>query len=104
MAAITLRESHSASENSWSACLHDGTEFLRSRSYRIQLVDRVGGGDAFTAGLIYSVLTGKSRQETLEFGVAASCLKQTIAGDFNLVTVAEVETLAAGVEGGRIER
>lgn len=104
MAAITLRESHSASENSWSACLHDGTEFLRSRSYRIQLVDRVGGGDAFTAGLIYSVLTGKSHQEALEFGVAASCLKQTIAGDFNLVTVAEVDTLAAGVEGGRIKR
>jgi 2-dehydro-3-deoxygluconokinase len=104
MAAITLRESHSASENSWSACLHDGTQFLRSRSYRIQLVDRVGAGDAFAAGLIYGSLTGKTLEETLEFGVAAACLKQTIAGDFNLVTVAEVEKLAAGEEAGRIKR
>jgi 2-dehydro-3-deoxygluconokinase len=103
-AAITLRESHSASENSWSACLHDGTRFYRSRSYRIQLVDRVGGGDAFTAGLIYGALTGKSAQQALEFGVAASCLKQTISGDFNLVTVAEVEELAAGAGAGRIKR
>jgi 2-dehydro-3-deoxygluconokinase len=104
MAAITLRESHSASENTWSACLHDGNEFLSSRSYRIQLVDRVGGGDAFAAGLIYGTLTGKSPQEALEFGVAAACLKQTIAGDFNLVTLAEVEKLAAGEAAGRIKR
>jgi len=104
MAAITLRESHSASENTWSACLFDGKEFLRSRAYRIQLVDRVGGGDAFTAGLIYGLLTGKSSQEALEFGVAASCLKQTIFGDFNLVSVAEVESLASGQAGGRIKR
>ena len=104
VAAITLRESHSASENSWSACLHDGREFLRSRSHRIQLVDRVGGGDAFSAGLIYGLLTGLSHQEALEFGVAASCLKQTIAGDFNLASVAEVERLAAGEAAGRIKR
>ena len=104
MAAITLRESHSASDNTWSACLHDGNRFLRSRSYRIQLVDRVGGGDAFTAGLIYGSLTAKSPQESLEFGVAASCLKQTITGDFNLVTVAEVEKLVAGEAAGRIKR
>jgi 2-dehydro-3-deoxygluconokinase len=104
MAAITLRESHSASENTWSACLHDGKKFLRSRSYRIQLVDRVGGGDAFTAGLIYGMLTGKGLQEALEFGVAASCLKQTIVGDFNLATVAEVEKLVAGAAAGRIKR
>ncbi len=104
MAAITLRESHSASENTWSACLFDGKEFLRSRAYRIQLVDRVGGGDAFSAGLIYGILTGKSAGEALEFGVAASCLKQTISGDFNLVSPTEVETLAAGVAGGRIKR
>jgi len=77
---------------------------IRSRSYRIQLVDRVGGGDAFTAGLIYGILTEKTQLEALEFGVAASCLKQTIAGDFNLVSVAEVEALAAGVSGGRIKR
>jgi 2-dehydro-3-deoxygluconokinase len=104
MAAITLRESHSASENTWSACLFDGKEFLRSRAHRIQLVDRVGGGDAFTAGLIYGLLTGKGSQEALEFGVAASCLKQTIFGDFNLVSVAEVESLASGQAGGRIKR
>lgn len=103
-AAITLRESHSASENTWSACLHDGSDFLRSRSYRIQLVDRVGGGDAFTAGLIYGTLRGSSRREALEFGVAASCLKQTIAGDFNLVSVTEVETLSGGIASGRIQR
>jgi 2-dehydro-3-deoxygluconokinase len=104
MAAITLRESHSASENTWSACLYDGSEFLRGPSYRIQLVDRVGAGDAFTAGLIYATLNGKNSQEALEFAVAASCLKQTIAGDFNLVTVAEVEALAAGAAAGRIKR
>lgn len=104
MAAITLRESHSASENSWSACLYDGEEFLRSRAYRIRLVDRVGGGDAFSAGLIFGILTGKGRREALEFGVAASCLKQTISGDFNLVTVEEVEALVGGGEGGRIKR
>jgi 2-dehydro-3-deoxygluconokinase len=104
MAAITLRESHSASENTWSACLFDGKKFLRSRAHRIQLVDRIGGGDAFTAGLIYGLLTGKSSQEALEFGVAASCLKQTILGDFNLVSVAEVESLATGKAGGRIKR
>ncbi len=104
MAAITLRESHSASENTWSACLYDGKEFLRSKSYRIQLVDRVGAGDAFAAGLIYGTLSGKCLQEMLEFGVAASCLKQTIAGDFNLVTVAEVEKLVGGAAAGRIKR
>jgi 2-dehydro-3-deoxygluconokinase len=104
MAAITLRESHSASENTWSACLHDGRRFFRGPSHRIRLVDRVGAGDAFTAGLIYASLTGKSRQESLDFAVAASCLKQTIAGDFNLATVAEVEALAAGLAGGRIKR
>ncbi|MGD2122544.1 MAG: KHG/KDPG aldolase/sugar kinase fusion protein [Gemmatimonadota bacterium] len=104
MAAITLRESHSASENSWSACLFDGTSFLRSASHRIKLVDRVGGGDAFTAGLIYGLLSGKEAQAALEFGVAASCLKQTITGDFNLVTVSEVEALAGGSASGRIRR
>jgi len=104
LAAITLRESHSASDNTWSACLWDGQEFLRSRSYRIQIVDRVGGGDAFTSGLIFGMLTGKSHAEALEFGVAASCLKQTIMGDFNVTSVAEVEALAAGSVAGRIKR
>jgi 2-dehydro-3-deoxygluconokinase len=104
MAAITLRESHSASENTWSACLHDGERFLRGPSYRIQLVDRVGAGDAFTAGLIYAGLTGRGSRDALEFAVAASCLKQTMGGDFNLVSVAEVEALAVGGGAGRIKR
>jgi len=104
MAAITLRESHSASENTWSACLHDGHQFLRGPSHRIRLVDRVGAGDAFTAGLIYATLTGRSAQQALEFAIAASCLKQTISGDFNLVSVTEVEALAAGAAAGRIKR
>lgn len=104
VAAITLRESHSASENTWSACLLDGRQFLRGPSYRIHLVDRVGAGDAFTAGLIYGALTGKSSQAALDFAIAASCLKQTISGDFNLVTVAEVEALATGAGAGRIQR
>jgi 2-dehydro-3-deoxygluconokinase len=104
LAVLTLRESHSASENTWSACLHDGEGFLRSRSYRIHLVDRVGGGDAFTAGLIYGIQMGRPVREALEFGVAASCLKQTISGDFNFTSVAEVEALVSGAEGGRIRR
>jgi 2-dehydro-3-deoxygluconokinase len=104
LAAITLRESHSASENTWSACIWDGEEFLHSQSYRIQLVDRVGGGDAFSAGLIYGLLTGKSTREALEFGVAASCLKQTVMGDFNIASAAEVEALAGGNVAGRIKR
>ena len=104
MAAITLRESHSASDNTWSACLWDGAEFLRSRSYPIHIVDRVGGGDAFSAGLVYGLLTGKDNQSALEFGVAASCLKQTIVGDFNMVSVSEVEALAGGNVAGRIRR
>lgn len=104
MAAITLRESHSASENTWSACLHDGREFLLGPSYRIHLVDRVGAGDAFTAGLIYAAQIGRTGREALEFAVAASCLKQTISGDFNLASVGEVEALAAGAGSGRIKR
>ena len=87
-----------------SACVWDGEEFLHSKKYRIQLVDRVGGGDAFSAGLVYGLLTGQSTQEALEFGVAASCLKQTIMGDFNIVSVAEVEALAGGNVAGRIKR
>ena len=102
--AITLRESLSASDNRWSACLHDGREFHVSRTYPIHVVDRVGSGDAFAAGLIYALRTGRSHADALEFAVAASCLKHTIPGDFNLVSVAEVEALAAGVTTGRIRR
>lgn len=102
--AITLRESLSASDNRWSACLHDGREFYVSRSYPIHVVDRVGSGDAFAAGLIYALRAGRSYREVLEFAVAASCLKHTIPGDFNLVSVAEVEALAGGAATGRIRR
>jgi 2-dehydro-3-deoxygluconokinase len=104
LAAITLRESHSASENTWSACVWDGSQFSSSTSYRIRLVDRVGGGDAFSAGLIYSLLSGRSASEALEFGVAASCIKQTVMGDFNIASLSEVEALAGGDVAGRISR
>ncbi len=102
--AITLRESISASENRWSACLHDGGKFHLSPAYHVWIVDRVGAGDAFAAGLIYGLLSGKSDPDALRFGVAASCLKHSIMGDFNLVSVDEVERLAAGATGGRVRR
>lgn len=102
--AITLRESISASDNNWSALLHTGGEFYMSRKYRIHIVDRVGGGDSFAGGLIYSILAEKQPQEAVEFAVAASCLKHTIFGDFNLVSVDEVEALAGGDASGRVQR
>jgi 2-dehydro-3-deoxygluconokinase len=102
--AITLRESHSASENGWSGLLHDGTGFYKSPNYRIHIVDRVGGGDAFAAGLIYCLASGLGPQESVNFAAAASCLKHTIEGDFNLVTRAEVETLMGGDASGRVQR
>lgn len=105
--AVTLRESLSASVNGWSAMLHDerdGAEPYRSRRYEITLVDRVGGGDSFAAGLIYGLLTKDDTRAALEFAVAASCLKQTIPGDFNLVSADEVEKLAGGSGSGRVER
>ncbi len=105
--AITLRESFSASRNGWSALLYDEKDCkkpFRSKRYDIQIVDRVGGGDAFASGLIYGLLTKNSTKDALEFAVAASCLKQTIPGDFNLVSVDEVEKLAKGSGSGRVER
>ncbi|NIM17239.1 MAG: aldolase [Candidatus Aminicenantes bacterium] len=102
--AITLRQSISASENKWSACLYDGENFYHSPEYHVWIVDRVGTGDAFAAGFIYGHLTGKTNAEALNFGVAASCLKHSLAGDFNLVNVTEVERLAAGETGGRVQR
>lgn len=104
MVAITLRESLSASDNTWSACLFDGTDFRVSRRYTIHMVDRVGAGDAFAAGLIYGLLTEKNRHDALEFAAAASCWKHTVLGDFNIATVAEVESLAAGDAAGRVRR
>jgi 2-dehydro-3-deoxygluconokinase len=104
MAAITLRESISASENRWSACLCDGKEFFHSRTYSIHVLDRVGSGDAFAAGLIHALISGKSPADALEFAVAAACLKHSIRGDFNLVSVPEIEALAAGDTTGRVRR
>lgn len=100
----SLRESHSASDNGWSACAFDGNEFYPSRKYEIRIVDRVGGGDSFASGVIYGLLEGKNFKDALEFGVAASALKHTIHGDFNLVTVEEVETLLKGDASGRVQR
>ena len=102
---ITLRESHSADRNGWSAVLHNGTEFLASKHYDIaDIVDRVGGGDSFAAGLIYGLRAYKDDQKALEFATAASCLKHTIIGDINRVSVQEVEALMAGDASGRVQR
>lgn len=103
-AAITLRESLSASDNNWSAILYDGTSFYKSRKYSIHIVDRVGGGDSFGAGLIYGLSSGYGMQKSLEFAVAASCLKHTIEGDANHVSVSEVEALMGGDGSGRVQR
>lgn len=102
--AITLRESFSATHNGWSAMLFDGKEFYKSKRYDIHITDRVGGGDSFGGGLIYGLTSGLGNQGALEFAVAASCLKHTIEGDFNQVSVEEVETLAKGDASGRVQR
>jgi 2-dehydro-3-deoxygluconokinase len=103
--AVTLRESRSADANGWSACLRYRGGFLRSRRYEItDIVDRVGAGDSFAAGLIYGLNAYPDRQQALEFAVAASCLKHSVPGDFNRVTVAEVEKLLAGDASGRVSR
>jgi 2-dehydro-3-deoxygluconokinase len=104
VAAITLRESISASDNNWSAVAWDGKTFYQSRKYSIRIVDRVGGGDSFGAGLIYGMANGRGLQDSLEFAVAASCLKHTIPGDFNHVSVAEVESLLKEGGSGRVQR
>jgi 2-dehydro-3-deoxygluconokinase len=104
MVAITLRESLSASDNGWSAVLWDGKTMHQSQHYNVRLVDRIGGGDSFAGGLIYGLVTGRSNDAALRFAVAASALKQTIPGDFNRTTVAEVDALAAGDASGRVQR
>ncbi len=106
MVAITLRESLSASDNGWSGVLWDAATgtFHQSQRYAVRLVDRIGGGDSFAAGLIYGLLAGRSPNAALRFGVAASALKQTIPGDFNRVSVAEVDHLAGGDASGRVQR
>jgi 2-dehydro-3-deoxygluconokinase len=103
--AITLRESKSANHNDWSACLYNGREFFLSRKYAItDIVDRVGGGDSFGAGLIYGLKHYPDEKTALEFAVAASCLKHTIGGDFNRVSAGEVESLMKGSGSGRVQR
>ena len=102
--AITLRTSISANDNNWAAMLYDGEGYYFSKEYPIHIVDRVGGGDSFGGGLIYSIMNGFDSQRTIEFAVAASALKHTIEGDFNLVSVAEVEALLKGGTSGRVQR
>lgn len=102
--AITLRGSISANDNDWAAMLYDGKDYYFSKQYRVHIVDRVGGGDSFGAGLIYSMLNGYSSQETIEFAVAASCLKHSVEGDYNLMSVSEVKNLAGGDASGRVQR
>src|SRR5262249_38927411 len=104
--AVTLRESVSASDNGWSAVLWDGADGVlhQSQRYMVRLIDRIGGGDSFAAGLIYSLVTGRSGAESLRFAVAASALKQTIPGDFNRVSAAEIDAVARGDASGRVQR
>lgn len=105
MIAITLRESVSADINGWAACLNDRESFYVSKRYEIRdIVDRVGGGDSFAAGLIYGLNHYVDKQRALEFSVAASCLKHSIIGDFNRVSVSDVEKLAGGDGSGRVQR
>ena len=102
--AITLRGSISANDNDWAGMLYDGNDFFFSRTYPVHIVDRVGGGDSFGGGLIYACLNDYSGQDTINFAVAASCLKHSIEGDYNMVTVDEVKKLAGGDASGRVQR
>ena len=102
--AITLRTSISANDNKWAAMLYDGNDFFFSKQYLMHIVDRVGGGDSFGGGLIYACLENMEPQQIIEFATAASCLKHSIEGDFNMVSVNEVLTLAGGDGSGRVQR
>ena len=102
--AITLRSSISANDNDWAAMLYENGEYFFSKTYHMHIVDRVGGGDSFGAGLIYASLMNYAPQETIEFAVAASCLKHSVEGDLNMVSVAEVKNLAGGDASGRVQR
>ena len=102
--AITLRESKSAFDNDWSAMLYDGKEYCFSKVYHLHIIDRIGGGDSFGGGLIYSLLNGYDLQSAVEFAVAASALKHSVEGDYNMVSVAEVQKLAGGDGSGRVQR
>ena len=101
----TLRESFSATHNGWKALIYNGKEFYESKRYDINpIIDRIGGGDSFSGGVIHGLLTKETQGEALEFAVAASALKHTINGDFNLVSASEVESLAGGNANGRVQR
>ena len=102
--AITLRTSISANDNKWAAMLYDGEDYYFSKTYLMHIVDRVGGGDSFGGGLIYACMENYDSQSTIEFAVAASCLKHSIEGDFNMVSVDEVKKLAGGDASGRVQR
>ncbi len=102
--ASSLRESHSASDNGWSALVYDGNEFYHTKQYEVRIVDRVGSGDSFASGLIYGLVTGMPMADAAEFGVAASALKHTIHGDLNHATLAEVNDLVQGDGSGRVQR
>lgn len=102
--AITLRGSISANDNNWAGMLYDGKTCYFSKNYLVHIVDRVGGGDSFGGGLIYAMLNDYSAQDTIEFAVAASCLKHSVSGDYNMVSVDEVKKLAGGDGSGRVQR
>lgn len=102
--AITLRGSISASDNKWAAMYYNGSDYFFSKEYLVRIVDRVGGGDSFGAGLIYAMLENYKDQDAIEFAVASSCLKHTIEGDFNLLSLSEVQALAGGDGSGRVQR
>jgi 2-dehydro-3-deoxygluconokinase len=102
--ASTLRESHSASDNGWSALVYDGSDFYHTRQYEVRIVDRVGSGDSFASGFIYGLVTGMTMKDAAEFGVAASALKHTIPGDLNHATLNDVKELMKGDASGRVQR
>jgi len=102
--ASTLRESHSASDNGWSALVYDGNEFYHTKQYEVRVVDRVGSGDSFASGFIYGLVSGMAMPDAAEFGVAASAMKHTIPGDLNHATLSEVSELVKGDGSGRVQR
>jgi len=102
--ASSLRESHSASDNGWSALVYDGTDFHHTKKYNVRIIDRVGSGDSFASGLIYGLVTKMSMKDAAEFGVAASALKHTIPGDLNHATLSDVKELVGGDGSGRVQR
>jgi len=102
--ASTLRESHSASDNGWSALVYNGSEFHHTKQYEVRIVDRVGSGDSFASGFIFGLVTGMKMSDAAEFGVAASAIKHTIPGDLNHATLNEVQELVKGDGSGRVQR